>query len=154
MKNRLLFVAAILMMALRLSAQDFEIVGVESLPADMSAREEMKADHAERQCALLRIATQNIVPSQRELFTFKPDLGSEVVERATRNGEIWLWVSPGLKYLRVMHRDLGQYEIRLLDHVPGIESLHTYRIVIRGTVPLKWTNRYGLSRTKARLESS
>ena len=136
MKNRLLFVAAILMMALRLSAQDFEIVGVESLPADMSPREEMKADHAERQCALLRIATQNIVPSQRELFTFKPDLGSEVVERATRNGEIWLWVSPGLKYLRVMHRDLGQYEIRLLDHVPGIESLHTYRIVIRGTAPV------------------
>ena len=82
-------------------------MSVESLPNDFSAREEMKTDHNDRQCALLRIATQSIAPEHRELFTFKTDLGSEIVERATRNGEIWLWVSPGLKYLRIMHRDMG-----------------------------------------------
>lgn len=118
------------------AAQDFEIVSVESLPADMSAREEMKTDHNERQCALLRIATQNIVPEQREKFMFKADLGSEVMERASRNGEIWLWVSPGLKYLRIQHPDLGQYELRFLDYVNRVEALHTYKITIKGTLSL------------------
>ena len=119
---------------LSLSAQDFEIVSVESLPADMSAREEMKTDHNDRQCALLRIATQNIAPEQRERFVFKSDLGSEVVERASRNGEIWLWVSPGLKYLRIQHPDWGQYELRLIDHVARVEALHTYKVTIKGTL--------------------
>ena len=136
MKSRLLLLCAIIFFALRLTAQDFEIVSVESLPADMSAREEMKTDHNDRQCALLRIGTQGITPEQRKSFTFKTDLGSEVVERVTRNGEIWLWVSPGLKYLRVMHRDWGQYELHLLNHVPRVEALHTYKIVIRGTAPM------------------
>ena len=117
-------------------AQDFEIVSVESLPLDMSAREEIYTDHNNRQCALLRIATQNIAPNQRELFNFVPDYGSEVVQRATRDGEIWLWVSPGLKYLRVKHRDWGQYELRLINHVARVESLHTYKIIIKGTMVL------------------
>lgn len=121
---------------LSLFAQDFEIVSVESLPADMSAREEMKTDHNDRQCALLRVATQNIAPNQREGFSFVPDLGSEVVERATRDGEIWLWVSPGLKYLRIKHRDWGQYELRVPDYVTRVEALHTYKITIKGTLSL------------------
>ena len=136
MKNRLILSFAFLFFAFSLSAQDFEIVSVESLPADMSAREEMKTDRNDRQCALLRIATQNISPNQREAFSFVPDLGSEVVERATRDGEIWLWVSPGLKYLRIKHRDWGQYELRLIDHVARVEALHTYKITIKGSSTL------------------
>lgn len=136
MRNRLILSLVLLFFALGLSAQDFEIVSVESLPADMSAREEMKTDHNDRQCALLRVATQNIVPEQREKFVFKADLGSEVVERASRNGEIWLWVSPGLKYLRIQHPDLGQYELRFLDYVNRVEALHTYKITIKGTLSL------------------
>ncbi len=136
MKNRLILSFAFLFIAFSLSAQDFEIVGVESLLADMSAREEMKTDHNDRQCALLRIATQNIAPNQREGFSFVPDLGSEVVERATRDGEIWLWVSPGIKYLRIKHRDWGQYELRLQDYVTRVEALHTYKITIRGMLSL------------------
>ncbi len=134
MKNRLILSFAFLFFAFSLSAQDFEIVSVESLPADMSAREEMKTDHNDRQCALLRIATQNITPEQREKFIFKSDLGSEVVERASRIGEIWLWVSPNLKYLRIMHPDWGQYELRLIDHVARVEPLHTYKVTIEGTL--------------------
>ena len=89
-----------------------------------------------RQCALLRVATQNIAPDQRESFSFIPDLGSEIVERASRDGEIWLWVSPGLKYLRIKHRDWGQYELRLQDYVTRVEALHTYKITVRGTLSL------------------
>lgn len=130
------FLFLLLFCGLPLIAQDFEIVSVESLPLDMSAREEIYKDHNDRQCALLRIATQNIAPNQRELFNFVPDYGSEVVQRATRDGEIWLWVSPGLKYLRVKHRDWGQYELRLINHVARVESLHTYKIIIKGTMVL------------------
>ena len=128
------FLFLLLFSGLTLIAQDFEIVSVESLPLDMSAREEIYKDHKDNQCALLRIATQNIAPNQRELFNFIPDYGSELVQRATRDGEIWLWVSPGLKYLRVKHRDWGQYELRLIDHVARVESLHTYKIIIKGTM--------------------
>ena len=116
--------------------QDFELLGVESLPADFSAREEIKTDHNDRQCALLRVATQNVAPNQREGFSFVPDLGSEVVERASRDGEIWLWVSPGVKYLRIKHRDWGQYELYLPDYVSRVEALHTYKITIKGTLAM------------------
>lgn len=136
MKNKLLLSLVFLSFALRLTAQDFEIVSVESLPNDFAAREEIKTDHNDHQCALIRIATQSITPEQRELFTFKTDYGSEVVERATRNGEIWLWVSPGLKYLRIMHREWGQYELHLLDHISRVEAMHTYKIIVKGTAPM------------------
>lgn len=134
MMKKTCFLFLLLFCGLALMAQDFEIVSVESLPLDMSAREEIHTDHNNRQCALLRIATQNIAPNQRELFNFVPDYGSEMVQRATRDGEIWLWVSPGLKYLRVKHRDWGQYELRLIDHVARVEPLHTYKVTIKGTL--------------------
>ena len=136
MKKKYILTFALLFFTLPLLAQDFEIVSVESLPADMSAREEMKTDHTDRQCALLRVATQNIAPNMREGFSFVPDLGSEVVERATRDGEIWLWVSPGIKYLRIKHRDWGQYELRLQDYVTRIEALHTYKVTIKGALSM------------------
>ena len=136
MKKKYILSLLLLLLYGFLKAQDFEILSVESLPADMSAREEVKTDHDDRQCALLRVATQNIAPEQREAFTFKPDFGSEIVERATRNGEIWLWVSPGLKYLRIMHRDWGQYELRLPDYVDRVEALHTYKVTLKGTLSL------------------
>lgn len=134
MMKKTCFLFLLLLCGVVAIAQDFEIVSVESLPADMSAREEMKTDHNDRQCALLRVATQNIAPNMREGFSFVPDLGSEVVERATRDGEIWLWVSPGLKYLRIKHRDWGQYELRLQDYVTRVEALHTYKVTIIGTL--------------------
>lgn len=86
MMKKTCFLFLLLFCGLALMAQDFEIVSVESLPFDMSAREEVYTDHNDRQCALLRIATQNIAPNQRELFNFIPDYGSEVVQRATRDG--------------------------------------------------------------------
>ena len=131
--QRIVFTLMFLFSFLSLAAQDFEVVGVEPQLFDMSAREELKTDHKGRQCALLRVATQNITQEQREGFFFKTDYGSEIVERASRNGELWLWVSPGLKYLLIIHKELGQYELRTVDHVPSVESLHTYKITIRST---------------------
>ena len=132
--KKIYMLCLMLFVALASTAQDFEIISVESQPNDFSAREEIKTDHDDRQCALLRIATQSIAPEQRELFTFKTDFGSEIVERATRNGEIWLWVSPELTYLIIMHRDWGRYELHLLDYVSRVEALHTYKVVVKGTL--------------------
>jgi len=132
--KKLYLIFALLLAGLMAVAQDFEIVSVEHLPNDFIARKELKSDPEGRQCALLRIATQNILPVQREGFSFESDKGAYVVERATRDGEIWLWVSPNLKHLRVKHRDWGQVEIHMQDHVRAVESLHVYKVVLRGTL--------------------
>jgi len=134
MKKRLLIYCILLFMGMAAQAQDFEIVSVEHLPNDFAARKEMKNDPEGRQCALLRIATQNITPEQRERFSFKPDQGAYIVERATRDGEIWLWVSPKLKHLRLKHRDWGQVELHMDNSVSDVEALHVYKIVLRGTL--------------------
>lgn len=117
---------------LRLAAQDYKVLNVDPLPTDMSARENDKLDEKGRQCALFRIATQNISPEMREGFHFEPDYGSWVVDRVINGGEIWLWVSPGIKTLKIIHNRWGRYELHLNNYVARVEPLTTYRIVIQG----------------------
>ena len=61
------------------NAQDYKVVSVETLQFDMSARKQIKTDDNDQQCALLRIATQNIAPEKKEGFHFSSDYGSQVV---------------------------------------------------------------------------
>jgi len=135
MKSNVFIIFVLFCCVLPAMAQDFEILSVEHLPSDFAARKEMKSDPEGRQCALLRIATQNIAPEQREGFSFVADKGAYIVERATRDGEIWLWVSPKLKHLRVKHHDWGQFELHMQDHVSVVEALHVYKIVIKYNPP-------------------
>ena len=116
-----------------LKAQDYKVVSMESLPLDMTAREHIKQDERGRQCAVLRIATQNITPGQREGFHFECDYASYAVERQIVDGEIWVWVSPGLKTLRIKHTKLGTLELHTANYAIKVEPLHTYRIVLLGT---------------------
>lgn len=116
------------------NAQDYKVVSVEALPLDMSARKHIKTDDNGQQCALLRIATQNIAPEKKEGFHFSSDYGSQVVAHSIIEGEIWVWVSPGLKTLKIAHSDWGKYELHITKYVPQIESLTTYKIVIEGLV--------------------
>lgn len=144
MLKRIYLLFTFLLVGFLAKAQDFEIVGIEHLPNDFSARKEIKIDPEGRQCALLRIATRNITTEQREGFSFMPDQGAYIVERAIRDGEIWLWVSPKLKHLRVKHRFWGQVELHMLDYVSIVESLHVYKIVINGMLsgPVNPTQQY------------
>jgi len=135
MKNRVFLAFVLFCCTLPAMAQDFEIVSVEHHPNDFAPRKEMKTDPEGRQCALLCIATQNIAPAQREGFSFEPDQGAYIVERATRDGEIWLWVSPKLKHLRVKHREWGQVVLHMQDHVSVVEALHVYKIVVKYNPP-------------------
>lgn len=115
-------------------AQDYRVLSVEHLPNDMSARKEIKTDEKNRQCALLRIATKDITPQQRTGFFFECDWASWVVERRLVDGEIWVWVSPGLATLKIKHQELGSYELQMATTgVGNIESLHVYKILVQGT---------------------
>lgn len=133
MMKKMYIICLFLLCGLAAMAQEFEIVSVEHLEGDASAIDEKITEPGKgRYCAVIRIATQNITPAQRKAFSFGYDLGSKEVQRAARSGEIWLWVSPELKHLRIFGGELGQYEVHFVDYGIKIESCHTYRIVIRG----------------------
>ncbi len=116
-----------------MKAQDYKVLSMESLPLDMTAREHIKQDERGRQCAVFRIATQNITPEQRMGFHFECDWNSFVVERQIVDGQIWVWVSPGLKTLKIKHTTLGQWDLHTTNYAITVEALHTYKIVLQGT---------------------
>ena len=125
----LLFVASFQL----LKAQDYKVVSMEPLPLDMTAREHIKHDERGRQCAVLRIATQSISPELREGFHFECDWNSYEVGHSIVDGEILVWVSPGLKTLKIKHTKLGTVELHTTIYGITVEALHTYKIVLRGT---------------------
>ena len=123
-----------------MKAQDYKVISMESLPLDMTAREHIKQDERGRQCAVFRIATQNITPEQRMGFHFECDWNSFVVERQIVDGQIWVWVSPGLKTLKIKHTTLGQWDLHTSNYAITVEALHTYKIVLQGTATASNTN--------------
>lgn len=134
MIKRLLVSFLFLLICVAANAQDYKVVSVDALPMDMSARKHIKTDDNDKQCALFRIATQNIAPENKEGFHFDSDYGSQVVEHSIIDGEIWVWVSPGIKTLKISHKEWGKYELHLTKYLPKVESLFTYKIVIEGLI--------------------
>lgn len=135
MRKFLCILLLIIMSSVTLNAQDYIIESVEHLPTDMTARTYIKEDGMGRQCAVLRFATQGIAPEKRAGFYFQPDFGSEVVEKSLQNGEIWVWVSPNIKVLRVMHAELGSYELHFTKYLPdAVQELHTYKVILKAVV--------------------
>ncbi|MDO5342000.1 MAG: SUMF1/EgtB/PvdO family nonheme iron enzyme [Bacteroidia bacterium] len=130
--KKLLCILMLLMSPVLLSAQDYIVESVEHLPTDMTARTYIKKDGMDRQCAVLRFATQGIAPEKRDGFYFAPDFGSEVVEKSLQDGEIWVWVSPNIKVLRVKHAELGSYELHFTKYLPdAVQELHTYKVILK-----------------------
>ena len=129
-------------------AQDYEVRSIEHLPLDMTAKINNLTERPNggQYCAVLRIATQNILAESRNDFQFRPDMGSFLRERRNEGGEILLWVSPGINYLTIKHKDLGNTLIFIPELLHGeVESLNTYRILIVGTkeLPQPETKRFG-----------
>jgi hypothetical protein len=131
--KRVLFLFVLVVSVLTLKAQDYKVISVEPLPLDMTAREYIKLDEKGRQCAVFRIVTQNIAPDLREGFHFECDWNSYVVAHTLNEGEIWVWVSPETKILKIKHKQLGPWDLHLTQYLPKVESLFTYRIVLQGT---------------------
>jgi len=140
MRLRFLLLLAFTALVWTLKAQDYKVLSMESLPLDMTAREHIKQDERGRQCAVFRIATQNITPEQRMGFHFECDWNSFVVERQIVDGQIWVWVSPGLKTLKIKHTTLGQWDLHTSNYAITVEALHTYKIVLQGTATASNTN--------------
>lgn len=130
---RLLLLWVFIALASMLKAQDYKVIDVKCLPLDMTAREYIKSDANGRQCAVLRIATQNIAPELREGFHFECDWGSYVVAQMLKDGEILVWISPGMKTLKIKHSQLGPWDLHLTKYIHKVESLFTYRVVLKGT---------------------
>jgi len=130
-----------------LFAQDYKVTNVEHLQNDMTARKVILTEKVNggQQCAVLRIATQNIIDLQRDLFQFECDMGSTIRERRKDGGEICLWVSPGIKILKIKHNNLGNYILNIPEMLKdNVQSLNTYRITIVGLKELpKETLAYG-----------
>lgn len=133
MRLRFLLLLAFTALVLTMKAQDYKVLSMESLPLDMTAREHIKQDERGRQCAVLRIATQNITPEQRAGFHFECDLASFAVERQIVDGEILVWVSPGMKTLKIRHATLGRWDLHTANYGITVEALNTYKIVLQGT---------------------
>ena len=117
-------------------AQDYTVTSIEHDENDMTARKTTLTEKVRggRKCAVLRIATRNIVDVQRDLFLFECDMGSYIRERRKDGGEICLWVSPGIKYLKIKHPSLGNYLLNIPEMLGGdVQSLNTYRITIVGS---------------------
>ena len=139
MKKSYFISLLLLAMATVSFAQDYEVRSVEHLPLDMTAKINNLTERPNggQNCAVLRIATQNILAQDRNNFQFRPDMGSHIRERRTEGGEILLWVSPGINYLTIKHKDLGNTLIYIPELLHGeVESLNTYRILIVGTKEL------------------
>ena len=131
--RRFLLILFLASVSIIVRAQDYKIVSV-TPTNEMAARENIKLDYKDRQCAVFRIATQSISVEQREGFYFESDYGSSVADRQIVGGEIWLWVSPGIKTLKIFHTDLGNVELHTANYSVNVQSLYTYKIVLRGTM--------------------
>lgn len=132
-----LSILSLLILAVRftLFSQDYKVTSVELLQSDMTARKTILTEkiNGGQQCAVLRISTQNILDPQRDIFQFECDMGSVIRERRKDGGEICLWVSPGIKILKIKHSTLGNYILNIPDMLKGnVQSLNTYRISIVG----------------------
>lgn len=134
MKLKSILLVVLLMSCFILQAQDYKVIDMESMPMDMTARRHTVKGPDGKECALFRIATQNITPEQREGFFFECDLGSYVAQKSVIDGEIYVWVSPGLKTLKIKHSKLGSWDLHVTVYGITVESLHTYKIVIQGTM--------------------
>jgi len=128
----LLFVLCCLFGSMK--AQDYRMVSFDEMTNSMIAREHMMEDDNGNKCAVICVSTQDITPEIRQGFYFECDWGSEIVQKKSNGAEIWVWVSPGLKTLKVKHDSYGNIHVAVTEHVTKIESMHTYKMVLKGTM--------------------
>lgn len=135
MKKCIFFLLAFLGCFSVTEAQDYKVTKVVHNQNDMTARKTILTERlgGGEQCAVLRISTQNISDSDRDGFRFECDMGSTIRERRKDGGEILLWVSPGLRTLKLKHDVLGNYILTVADFMEDdIESLNTYTVTVVG----------------------
>ncbi len=79
-------------------SQNMNVAGFRCLENDISARSANVTDINGELCALIRVNT----PERGFEFT-----GCNIEKTEQKTGEIWLFVSPGVKFITIKHRDFG-----------------------------------------------
>ena len=97
MKKTLSLLLFVLLATLAYS-QNMSVSGFRCLENDISARSAGVTDINGELCALIRVNT----PERGFEFT-----GCNIEKTEQKNGEIWLFVSPGVKFITIRHRDFG-----------------------------------------------
>ena len=142
-KIRKLFITIILLLSAALvsNAQELGVVSFEKLPNDMAARVNNVRDVNGDLCALLKIETSATG------FHFQG-----FVEKTEQQvGEIYVYVSPGIRFLTINHQQLGV--LRNYEFPQAIESGCVYAMkLVHGKVETKVTpgitHNYLIIRTK------
>ena len=142
-KIRKLFITIILLLSAALvsNAQELGVVSFEKLPNDMAARVNNVRDVNGDLCALLKIETSATG------FHFQG-----FVEKTEQQvGEIYVYVSPGIRFLTIKHQQLGV--LRDYEFPQAIESGCVYAMkLVHGKVETKVTpgitHNYLIIRTK------
>lgn len=108
---------ALLMLPLAGMAQEIKIEDFQKLERDMSARTAKVKDVNGDLCALLKIETTE------KGFEFS---GCNIEKTEQKTGEIWLFASPGVKFITIKHKDFGV--LRNYQFPQSIESGVVYQI--------------------------
>ena len=108
---------ALLMLPLAGITQEIKIEDFQKLERDMSARTAKVKDVNGDLCALLKIETTE------KGFEFS---GCNIEKTEQKTGEIWLFASPGVKFITIKHKDFGV--LRNYQFPQSIESGVVYQI--------------------------
>ncbi len=108
---------ALLMLPLAGMTQEIKIEDFQKLERDMSARTAKVKDVNGDLCALLKIETTE------KGFEFS---GCNIEKTEQKTGEIWLFASPGVKFITIKHKDFGV--LRNYQFPQSIESGVVYQI--------------------------
>ena len=92
-------------------AQHMSVESFRYLENDLSARTAKVEDINNELCALIRLNT----PERGFEFT-----GCNVEKTEQKTGEIWVFVSPGVKFITIKHRDFG-----VIINYPFPESINS-----------------------------
>ena len=101
-------------------AQQMSVSSFRCLENDLSARVAKVKDINSELCALI------IVNTPVRGFEFS---GCNVEKTEQKTGAIWVFVSPGVKFITIMHRDLGQ--LRNYPFPEPIKSGYVYEMVLQ-----------------------
>ena len=95
---RSIFTVLLVFFATLAYSQNMNVAGFRCLENDISARNANVTDINGELCALIRVNT----PERGFEFT-----GCNIEKTEQKTGEIWLFVSPGVKFITIKHRDFG-----------------------------------------------
>ena len=109
------------------SNSNISVVYLKPLTNDTEASRAHRLDNRGKNCALIRIITENLNAEERSKIKIKADQGTEVfLEKG--DGELKLFLTEGVRNLRITHDDYG----RLDYNVPiDIEGFKTYEMDIK-----------------------